>query len=98
MSGLVRGLRRSRLFAVWALLVAVTLISSQIGGARGVERIGSAPVVTFAVLGIAVAKAWAVMFEFMELRRAPFALRLLASAWLTIVLGVLLAIYSGVFR
>jgi Prokaryotic Cytochrome C oxidase subunit IV len=89
---------RGRLFAVWAILVAVTLISSQIGGASNAERIGSTRAVTIAVLAIAFAKVWVVMFEFMELRRAPVALRLLASVWVAAVLGGLLAIHAGVFR
>ena len=89
---------RDRLFAVWAILVAVTLVSSQIGGAGGLARIGSARAVTVAVLAIAFAKCWAVMFEFMELRRAPALLRLLATLWLAAALGVLLAVHSGMFR
>ena len=86
---------RDRLIVVWALLVAVTLISAQIGGASGAERIGSARAVTVAVLAIAFAKAWAVMFEFMELRGAPAALRIFATVWLATALGVLLAVHSG---
>lgn len=84
---------RNRLTLTWALLVAVTLFSTEIGG--GASWFGSPAVVTVTVLAIAFAKAWMVMFTFMELRGAPPALRLLASAWLATALGVLLAIYFG---
>ena len=91
----MRDRMRDRLFLVWGMLVAVTLISSQIGGEVGVARLGSASAVTLAVLAIAFAKVWVVMFEFMELRRAPVALRVLACLWLTLVLALLLGIYAG---
>lgn len=89
---------RDRLFAVWALLVGVTLVSSGIGGTEVAARIGNASAVTVAVLSIAFAKSWAVMSEFMELRSAPMALRLLATVWLAVALSALLAIHSGLLR
>jgi Prokaryotic Cytochrome C oxidase subunit IV len=85
-----------RLLLIWALLVAVTLLSSQIGGAAGAARIGSGAVVTCAVLGIAFAKAGMVMVHFMELRHAPLWLRAAAGVWLLAALGALLAVYAGV--
>lgn len=85
---------RDRLTLTWALLVAVTLFSTEIGG--GASWFGSAAVVTVTVFAIAFAKVWMVMFTFMELRGAPLALRLLASVWLAGALAVLLAIYFGV--
>ena len=84
-----------RLVRIWALLVAVTLISSQIGGAAGAARLGSAALVSVLVLGIAFAKAAMVMSTFMELRRAPLALRAIAGVWLVCGLGALLAVYFG---
>jgi hypothetical protein len=89
---------RDRLFVVWLLLIAVTLLSAGIGGAQGAARIGSARAVTLAVLAIAFAKAWLVMFEFMELRRAPRPLLIGATAWLAVALTVLLTIHSGILR
>jgi len=87
---------RDRAFIVWAILVAVTLLSTGIGGVGGVARLGSTAAVTAAVLAIAFIKVWMVMFNFMDVRGAPFALRALCTAWLAIVLGILLAIYAGV--
>lgn len=86
---------RDRLTLTWLLLVAVTLFSTEIGG--GASWFGSPAVVTATVLAIAFVKVGFVMFAFMEVRGAPLALRLLATGWLAIVLGVLLAIYAGAF-
>ena len=89
------GLFRDRLFLVWALLVAVTLLSSQIGGSEGVEWIGSPAAVTITVLSIAFAKVWMVMFTYMDVRAAPLVLRVLVTGWVVAVLGGLLAVYFG---
>ncbi len=81
-------LLRDRLFQAWILLCAVTLLSLVIGGASGAA-------VGVAVLAIAFAKAWLVMFTFMDLARAPLALRVIACVWLACALGTLLAIHAG---
>ena len=86
------GILQGRLFAAWTVLVAVTLISSQLGA-----WLGSAAAITVAVLAIAFAKAALVMFEFMELRTAPPALRALACIWLVLTFAVLLACHFGLF-
>ena len=85
-----------RLLRSWALLVAVTLLSSQIGGVGGAARLGSAALVAVMVLGIAFAKVAMVLSTFMDLARAPLALRVIAGVWLAGALGALLAIYFGV--
>lgn len=83
------------LFLAWAALVAVTLVSAQIGGPDPGIPVGSAAAVSVTVLTIAFAKVAVVIFAFMEVRDAPAALKLLCSAWLAIVLGGLLAVYFG---
>lgn len=83
---------RDRLMIAWALLVAMTLFSTEAGGG---SWLGSPAAVTVAVLGIAFAKVWLVMMTFMEVRGAPVALRVLVNLWLVGALGVLLAVYSG---
>lgn len=88
-------LLRDRLALAWLVLVAVTLFSTEIGG--GASWFGAPAIVTLAVLCIAFAKVAVVMFAFMELRTAPLMLRLLAAGWLSVVLGVLLASYAGLF-
>ena len=81
---------QDRLLCVWALLVAVTLVSAAIGGAGGAAWIGSA------VLVIALAKTALVMHTFMDLRSAPRGLRVIACLWLTCALAALLAAYFGI--
>lgn len=88
-------LLQDRLLRIWALLVAVTLISSLIGGAGGAARIGSAALVSVVVLVIAFAKAGLVMHTFMDLRRAPLWLRVITTTWLAGALAALLAVYAG---
>lgn len=87
---------RDRFFIALILLINVTLFSSAIGGAGRLNFLGSPAASTTAVLGVAFAKMWVVMFNYMEVRNAPIALRLLCTGWLAVVLGGLLAIYAGV--
>lgn len=87
---------RDRLFIAWLLLIAVTLLSAMIGGAHGFAATGHGAVATFAVLGIAFAKVWLVMMQFMEVRGAPRALKIICALWLLAVLAILLAVYAQV--
>jgi hypothetical protein len=92
----MRALLRDRLFLAWALLVGATALSVTVRTAEGSAGAGGRAAITVAVLAIAFVKAWVVMFTYMEVRGAPFALRALCTAWLAIVLGILLAAYAGV--
>lgn len=92
------GLLRERLFIVWLLLIAVTLLSTMIGGAHGFISAANGAAATVAVLVIAFAKIGLVMSHFMDVRGAPIALKLLCAAWLAIVLALLLAAYAGILR
>jgi hypothetical protein len=85
---------RDRLLLVWVFLVSVTLFSAEIGG--GASWFGSPGMVAVAVLAIAFIKAGMVMFTFMEIGRAPIALRLVSAGWLMAALAVLLAIYARI--
>jgi hypothetical protein len=89
-------LLRDPLFLAWAVLVAVTLFSSRIGGPDPGIALDSAATVTTVVLAIAFAKVAVVIFAFMEVRRAPIVLRTLCVIWLLGVLGTLLALYFGI--
>lgn len=71
--GLVR-----RDIVIWALLVAFTLISWWLG--HGPEQLG-ASLLTALILLVAIIKARLVILNFMELRTAPLALRLVLEAW-----------------
>ena len=89
------GRLRDPLFVVWLVLVAVTLVSATVGGAGGLGRTVNKNLVSTAVLVLAFGKVAAVMFTYMDIRRAPLALKLLTGAWLAIVLTVLMTVYWG---
>ncbi len=89
---------RGRLFRVWLLLIAITLLSALIGGQGGLASNAGGAAITCAVLAIAFGKAWLVMFEFMEVRCAPVALRVMAGTWLIVALCALLASYFGLLE
>jgi hypothetical protein len=90
-------LYRDRLVIVWLLLIAVTLLSSMIGGADGLAKASGGILVTIAVLAIAFLKVAAVMFTYMDVRGAPPALKVACVVWLVVVFSVLTATYMGAF-
>jgi len=92
------GLLRDRFFIVWLLLVGMTFVTWEAGGAAGRAQVDSAAAATTVVLVLAFAKVALVMDNYMGLRNAPVALRALCGVWLVIVLTLLLATYSGIFR
>ncbi|HEX4827111.1 MAG TPA: cytochrome C oxidase subunit IV family protein, partial [Xanthobacteraceae bacterium] len=87
----MRAVLRDPLVLVWTLLVGATALSATVRTAEA----SAGAAVTVAVLVVAFVKAWVVMFTYMDVRHAPFALRALCTAWLAIVLGILLAAYAG---
>jgi hypothetical protein len=83
---------RNPLTIVWALLTAVTIVSSLIaldGGAA--HQINTT--VTTAVLLIAAVKAYLVIRHFMEVRRAPVWLKATTSGWVVGLFTLLLSFY-----
>jgi hypothetical protein len=70
-----------RLSAVWAVLVAATLVSWSLGGGHGA-----------AVVAIAFWKVRLVGLYFMELRTAPVPLRVVFEGWVVVTGGVLIAL------
>jgi Prokaryotic Cytochrome C oxidase subunit IV len=85
-------LLRSPLTLVWAVLTAVTVVSSLIaldGGAA--HQINTT--VTTIVLIIAAVKAQLVISHFMEVRRAPVWLKATTSGWVLVLLVLLLGFY-----
>lgn len=91
----MRGVLRDRLVIVWLLLIAATLISTELGGAHGLARSGAHAAVTTVVLAIAFGKVAAVVFNYMDIRRAPRPLKILWGAWLAVALTVLTGIYRS---
>lgn len=80
----------SRTTLAWVVLVAATLLSGALGG-RDVE--GTA----VAIIVVALAKIAVILFEFMGLGRTPLVLRAIFVGWLTVVGGVMIVLYFGVF-
>jgi hypothetical protein len=83
---------RNPLTILWALLTAVTIVSSLIaldGGAA--HQINTT--VTTAVLLIAAVKAYLVIRHFMEVRRAPVWLKATTSGWVVGLFTLLLSFY-----
>ncbi|MEJ8279448.1 cytochrome C oxidase subunit IV family protein [Pseudonocardia spirodelae] len=74
---------------VWAALVAATLISFGAGADHGV--VGSAGVVLALIIGFV--KVRYVGLEFMELRGAPLALRLVFETWCVVVCVMVVVLY-----
>ena len=79
---------RDRITAVWALLVAATA-ASLVLGSEGGSGAKAHPVVSVAVLVIAMLKVRLVGLHFMELRAAPALLRRAFEAY-CVVVGLLL--------
>ena len=80
--------------AVWAVLVAATIVSWAVGGGHGA---GGHEAATVAVLAVAFVKVHLVGLYFMELRSAPVPLRLLFEGWVVVTGSVLIGLYlSGV--
>lgn len=76
---------------IWLLLMLATLLSWHLGhGAAPGDRDGGA---SAAILVIALVKARFVFLEFMELRGAPWPLRLAFEAWAVLVCLALIALY-----
>ena len=80
-----------RITLVWLLLMLATLLSWHLGhGAESGAQRGGASV---AILVIALVKARFVFLDFMELRGAPWPLRLAFEAWAVLVCAALIALY-----
>jgi hypothetical protein len=84
--------RRSAI--VLLLLSIVTLISWWIGGQHGGAALSRSAPAAISVMAVAAFKARVIAAEFMEARHAPRLLRRLIDAWLVLLLGTLLVVYS----
>lgn len=84
-------LLRTRLTAIWLVLLAVTLFSWQMGhGAAGLgPRLSAA-----AILVAAFVKARFVLLDFMELRNAPLLLRAVIEVWAVVMCAVLIVLLA----
>ena len=86
-------LLRSRITGVWLVLIVATILSWQFGHGFGFGA--NFHYATAAILIISFVKIRFVFLDFMELRTAPLALRLVFEAWAVIVCSVLIYLYWG---
>lgn len=83
-------LARTAATPVWLLLIAATAVSLRLGAGHGFDSHALATVV---VMTVAFIKVRFIGMYFMELRHAPFPLRLAFHAWYTVGCAVVLGIY-----
>lgn len=81
----------NRISLIWGLLILATLAAYSLGHGTAVGvSLRSATVV---IIVIAFIKVRYVMLEFMELRCAPLALRMLAEAWIVLIGATLITLF-----
>lgn len=84
---------RKPVVLVWLVLVLATFVSWGIGLEHGASRVSAPDVAMAAILAVAFAKTQLVGGFFMELRTAPWPLRLAFSAWVVGVGVIMVAMY-----
>lgn len=81
-----------RAVVVWAVLVVITGVTFWLGADHPLAavsvRLGSALAIVLAFV-----KVWFVGMDFMEIRHAPTALKVVFHIWLAVIGGGLLALY-----
>lgn len=88
----MKSLLLSRVTAVWFGLVAATAASWELGHGVGVDDLRHAGV---AILVVAFVKVRFVILDFMEIRHAPIAARIVAEAWVVAVCATLVTLFLG---
>jgi hypothetical protein len=86
-------LLRSRITAVWSLLIFATLLSAWLGTGHGLGAGADHTLATLAIIVVAFLKLRCVGLYFMELRHAPPALRAVFEGYVAVVCGVLIGLY-----
>lgn len=86
----MRALLLSRITAVWALLVAATMLSWELGHGLG---FGSARSAGAAILIVTFIKVRFVMLDFMEVRHAPRWMRGVGEAWIVLITTLLVVLF-----
>lgn len=80
---------RSRISLVWLILVGATILSWIVGHGVVDDRSLAAAV----IIAVAFLKVRFVILDFMEIRGAPLAMRLVGEAWVFLVCAVLIGLY-----
>jgi Prokaryotic Cytochrome C oxidase subunit IV len=79
------------LLASWGILVALTIASFE--SAWGLAWIEAPAVAIAVVICVALLKVRIVVLDFMEVRHAPWALRLPLEAWIVTIAAAILAFW-----
>ncbi len=88
----VRSWRIQRATGIWLLLLAITAVSGWLGSGRAVRDNGCHRYVGAAIVALAFVKIRFVILDFMEIRHAPFPMRLVCEAWVIIVCATIVCI------
>lgn len=83
---------------VWLLLIAATCLSWGMGRGTSPGESESTSALATLLIAIALVKVRLVIRFFMEVRDAPFTLRLLMDFWCAVLGVVLIALNWGVFK
>ena len=75
----------------WAMLVALTFASFE--SAWGLRWLADPRAAIALVIGVALIKVRIVVLDFMEVRHAPFALRVPLETWVVAIAGAILAFW-----
>lgn len=79
----------NRISVVWLILVGVTVLSWEAGHGM----ISNLDLARAAVIGVAFFKVRYVILDFMEIRHAPVAMRLVGEIWALVVCTALIGLY-----
>ena len=79
----------NRISLVWLVLVGVTMLA----WAAGHGAVDDLDLARAAVIGVAFFKVRCVILDFMEIRHAPVAMRVIGEIWTVTVCAVLIALY-----
>lgn len=85
----MKALWLSRTSLTWAVLVAATLLSWELGHGVGLQHRAAGA----AVLAIAFIKVRLVMLEFMEIRSAPRWMRAIGETWVVLTAALLIGLF-----
>lgn len=86
-------LLRSKITAVWVVLIFATLLSWHLGADHGAPD--ARTVATVVIMLVAFIKVRFVGLYFMELRHAPVPLRLIFEGYCLVVCSVVIGLYLG---
>jgi hypothetical protein len=78
---------------VWVLLASATALSWWLGTGQGIDPAQAHLGTTLALMGVAFVKVRLVMSHFMELRHAPWLLRLIRDVWIVAACAAILVLY-----